>query len=100
MTELSIEPSMDAVEKREQFRRLPTTVVPQNYNIKLTPNLETFTFLGQLLVIVQVSVLCMSLRAWMWYGACRLEEQKWIVLIRFFCVYLLADIHVVAKIVL
>ena len=47
-----------AVEQTEQavFKRLPTNVVPQRYNLRLEPNLETFVFKGKEAVDVVVSI--------------------------------------------
>ena len=36
------------------FKRLPTSVVPGNYQITLQPNLETFKFLGNQIVELEV----------------------------------------------
>ena len=34
--------------------RLPTTVFPERYEIKLTPNLSTATFTGEEKVLIQI----------------------------------------------
>jgi len=45
--------TMPANEKKP-FARLPSTVVPSNYNVTLTPNLTAFTFTGEQTITVQV----------------------------------------------
>lgn len=40
---------------KEAFQRLPTDVVPRNYNVELTPDLTKFTFLGRLDITAEVS---------------------------------------------
>ena len=41
-------------EERKPFKRLPTSVVPANYQITLQPNLETFKFKGNQIVDIEV----------------------------------------------
>ena len=43
----------DQAEKKP-FERLPVDVVPINYKVQLQPNLEAFTFQGQLEITVKV----------------------------------------------
>ena len=41
-------------EKKKPFKRLPTSVVPSNYEIKLQPNLQDFKFKGSQIVDLEV----------------------------------------------
>lgn len=41
--------------KTEAFRRLPTAVVPENYELHLKPDLEKFTFTGRTSIRIRVS---------------------------------------------
>ena len=34
---------------------LPSTILPTRYDIKITPNLETFTFVGEQTIVVETS---------------------------------------------
>ena len=45
----------------EQFTRLPRSVIPQHYEIHLTPNFTTFKFDGE--VNINVAVLSLNLRS-------------------------------------
>lgn len=38
-----------------KFEKLPIAVIPKHYNIHLTPNLETFNFVGEVAVDIEVS---------------------------------------------
>ena len=40
--------------EKKPFERLPTNVLPSNYKIELTPDLQKFTFLGKLEITVEV----------------------------------------------
>lgn len=40
--------------EKKPFERLPNNVLPTNYKIELTPDLEKFTFLGKLEITVEV----------------------------------------------
>ncbi len=46
--------SMPGVAEEEKFTRLPTHAVPSHYKIKLVPDLETFEFLGEQTVDLEV----------------------------------------------
>jgi hypothetical protein len=37
-----------------QFTRLPSNVLPVNYNLELTPNISNFTFQGRVVIDVNV----------------------------------------------
>ena len=39
---------------KEAFQRLPTDVVPRNYNVELTPDLIKCSFLGRLDITAEV----------------------------------------------
>ena len=41
-------------EEKKPFERLPTNVVPRNYNLELTPDLKAFNFKGRLEITVEV----------------------------------------------
>lgn len=41
-------------EEKKAFERLPTNVIPRNYKVELTPDLNAFTFSGKLEVEVEV----------------------------------------------
>ena len=41
---------------KKEFERLPTSVKPVNYNIRLHPDLEKFTFTGVEVIDVEVRV--------------------------------------------
>lgn len=43
--------------EKKPFTRLPTNLVPRNYTLELTPDLEKFTFLGKLDITVEVCVI-------------------------------------------
>lgn len=47
--------STAAVAKKEAFRRLPKNVVPEHYELNLTPDLEKFIFSGSTSVRIRVS---------------------------------------------
>lgn len=47
--------STAAVAKKEEFRRLPKNVVPEHYELSLTPDLEKFVFSGSTSVRIRVS---------------------------------------------
>merc|ERR1712186_319704 len=36
------------------FERLPKGVIPQHYNLSLTPNIENFTFTGEVSIAVSI----------------------------------------------
>jgi len=40
---------------KKEFQRLPKTIVPSNYNVTLTPNLQDFTFAGNETISIEVS---------------------------------------------
>lgn len=42
--------------EKKPFERLPTNVVPHNYNLELTPDLKAFTFKGKLEITAEVCV--------------------------------------------
>lgn len=42
------------VNEKKPFCRLPKDVTPRNYDLKLKPNLTSFTFEGSLVIDVQV----------------------------------------------
>ena len=42
---------------KKPFERLPTNVLPKNYNLTLQPNLTEFTFTGKEVIDVEVRVL-------------------------------------------
>ena len=49
----------DTMPEKKPFERLPKDVVPTNYNIRLKPNLKTFTFDGYEQIDIQVNnLLC------------------------------------------
>ena len=41
-------------EAKKPFERLPTNVIPVNYALQLTPDLQQFTFTGTVTIDVQV----------------------------------------------
>ena len=41
--------------EKKAFSRLPTNVVPSNYQVKLTPDLKSFKFSGSEIIDVEVS---------------------------------------------
>ena len=47
---------MSGSESKKPFERLPTNVVPVNYALQLTPDLQQFTFSGTVTIDVQVSI--------------------------------------------
>ena len=77
-------------DEKKSFSRLPTNVVPVNYDLKLTPYLETFKFDGDVNVELQVCFLSLFpedsvlISAYRWYTVnfvklkhkCKLQFQK------------------------
>ena len=56
-------------EEKKPFERLPTNVVPRNYNLELTPDLKAFNFKGRLEITVEVRACkparpCMHREGW------------------------------------
>jgi puromycin-sensitive aminopeptidase len=50
------------------FERLPTSVVPKHYNLKLQPDLKTFVFVGEVAIKVKVSYWMLSCMDWNYIG--------------------------------
>ncbi|KAF6036203.1 NPEPPS [Bugula neritina] len=46
--------SLSTMSAKKEFQRLPKTIVPSNYNVTLTPNLQDFTFAGNETISIEV----------------------------------------------
>ena len=54
--------SDDNMAEKKTFERLPKCIVPSNYNVTLTPDLEAFTFKGKETISIEVKWLHVYLR--------------------------------------
>ena len=68
--------------EKKPFQRLPTAVLPRNYKIELTPDLEQFTFSGKLEISVEVcyitdSIVCNTCRFCENGASCVVKEVTW-----------------------
>lgn len=46
--------AVSTMKEKKPFERLPTSVLPKNYKLTLTPNLTEFTFAGEEVIDVEV----------------------------------------------
>ena len=74
--------SMSKDGEKKPFQRLPTAVLPRNYKIELTPDLEQFVFSGKLEISVEVcyitdNIVCNTCRFCENGASCVVKEVTW-----------------------